>query len=190
MKTNNNTHGFSLIELLVVVTAIGITLPALFGMFFINLQSQKKTLIVQTTKRDGDTALSLIEQTIRQRAVTVVSDDGSSELCGISNSTEDLGSDVTFRDSAGDRFSYSLDSIDIDSIKIASDSSTGVDQDLTSPLTSVTSLNFSCSRTSDFSNPVITISFDIKQSGTPARQEEQNAFTYTTSVQLRNYQEL
>lgn len=65
MKRKNLGPGFTLVEVLVVVTLIGIFMVATTQIFFTSLQTQSKSQIKQEIKQNGDYILSIMEQVTR-----------------------------------------------------------------------------------------------------------------------------
>lgn len=181
--------GFTLIEMIVVIGVIALLLPVVFGLFYLDITSQKKTVLLQETKRSGDNALSVFESLIHNDAVKIVSSDFATTLCDGAGTTEDLGSSVSFKDRHGSYFTFTLDSSDIDSIKIASDSSVAPTAYLTSSAVSVSPLTFSCTRTASFAPPYISVQFTVTQAGSPSRGEDKDSLPYSTIIKLRNYDE-
>ncbi len=181
--------GFTLIEMIVVIGVISLMLPVVFGLFFLDISSQKKTVILQETKRNGDNALSVFESLIHNNAVKIVSSDFQTTICDGAGTTEDLGSSISFKDKDGSFFTFTLDSSDIDSIKIASESSVAATALLTSRAVSVTSLSFSCTRTASFAPPYVAVAFTVTQSGSATRHEDEDSLPYSTIIKLRNYEE-
>lgn len=185
----SNTCGFTLIEMIVVIGVISLLLPVVFGLFYLDITSQKKTALLQETKRSGDNALSVFESHIHNDAVKIVSADYSTTLCDAVGATEDLGSSVTFKDREGSYFTFTLDATDPDSIKIASESSVAPTAYLTSSAVSVTAMTFSCTRTASFASPYISVQFTISQAGSVTRPEDSDQLPYSTIIKLRNYEE-
>lgn len=186
-KISNYRMGFTLIEVLIVVSVMAVALPAVFGLFFINLQSQKKTYILQETKRNGDGALATMENLIRSHAVKIV-DESDNELCATAGASESNLTEIRFKDVDDNTFIFSQNTADSESIKIASSSSTGINVPLTATTVSVTSLAFGCKRPSSFSSPIVSIAFTVTQAGNPGRSENEDSLTYGTQVKLRAYE--
>ena len=176
--------GFTLIETIVVIAVIGLTLPVLIGTIFILIRQQTKIIRLSQVKREGDYVINLMENTIRNRAVTIyklpVLDDANivckGEIVGSS------WSNPYFLDEDKQFFSYKLNGI-----TVASDSANPAD--LTSSKTIVSNFSISCLRNSIYSPALIILSFDICYSGgcTLTRPEELASMHYQTRIKLRNY---
>ncbi len=180
--------GFTLIETIVVIAVIGLTLPVIFSIFFVLLQQQTKIYRLNTVKKEGDYVISLIGNTIRNEAVTIhsasPSDDTNKECTGdgsLYNSTSSL----YFLNKTGLWFGYISDGI-----TIASSSASLASIDLTSSKTKISSFSISCSRRYLYSQPSVSLSFDIKYCNDVAcsqtRPEELASLHYQTKIKLRN----
>ena len=60
-------NGFSLLELVLVLAILGIIVPAGFSIFMSSIRAQLKVSLLQEVKRNGDTALSVMENLIKSR---------------------------------------------------------------------------------------------------------------------------
>lgn len=63
------TRGFSLVEILVAVSVLGIFSVAVSQVFFTILRTQSRTEIIQDVKQSGDYAFSVMETAIRNAKV-------------------------------------------------------------------------------------------------------------------------
>ncbi len=172
--------GFTLIEVIVVVGAIMIIMPALFGIIFSLFRQQIKIYRLSEVKRQGDYALSIIENTIRSSAISIYDQQtGGVQLCANAGAT-----DVTvpyFRDEKDNWFRYV-----ISSNRIASQSEVpNATANLTSSNLRITNLTVRCSRTASYSSPVVDLRFTISSGLTST--EERASMTYKTRIKLRNY---
>jgi prepilin-type N-terminal cleavage/methylation domain-containing protein len=186
MKKNRN--GFTLVELIVALSIVTLTLPVVFSLFLVNLQSRTKILILQQVKRNGDDALASIEQLVHTRASAIYSDAAlTTEVCSTTSgtSTPTSSSNVYMKDSGGNRFYFYLTNG-----QIASDSAVISPNPLylTNNKVAVSNFSISCERTSSFSPPLVSISFQVSQLGTPATREEKATLYYQTKTKLQNYQ--
>lgn len=182
---------FTLIELVIVIGVIAISLPVIFGLFFISLQSQSKIYILQEVKRNGDYALNIMQATLKQYAKIVTNSTYTTEVCPVipANPTPTPSSNAYFVDKFGKKFNYSLNLN-----KIASNSPVvlqgGNDIQnwyLTNDKVKIDSLRFTCYKTNIFSPPIVSVSFTVSQAGTPARHEEKASLDYQTKIKLKSY---
>lgn len=184
---------FTLIETIVVIAVIGLTLPVLFAIIFTLMRQQVKVYRLSQVKREGDYIINLMENTIRNRAVTVHSDqptDGN-QVCQIENYPLSGTVDhLYFLDEDKQWFGYLFENNSIASKSADLDNPTY-------PLTSSKILvdntfSISCSRNSAYSPASILLNFDIcydtvLPNCASTRPEETTSLHYQMRVKLRNY---
>jgi len=189
--------GFTLIETIVVIAVIGLTLPVLFVIILTLMKQQVKIYRLSQVKREGDYIINLLENTIRNRAVTIHSGQPSDANIVCQNADYPLSGTVDnlyFRDEDKQWFGYLFENNSIASKSADLDNPPNV---LTSPLTSSKILvnntfSISCSRNSTYSPAAILLGFDIcYDSGagvcTSTRPEEVASIHYQTRIKLRSY---
>ena len=173
---------FTLIETIVVIAVIGLILPVIFSIFFVLLQQQTKIYRLNTVKKEGDFVISLMESTIKNRAVNIynsaVLNDANIVCKG--ETPGDSYDNPYFLDDNNKFFSYKLNGT-----KIASDSANSVD--LTSIYTKVSGFSISCTRNRIYSTPSVLVSFTIQYNTTSTRPEDTASLFYQTKIKLRNY---
>jgi len=184
--------GFTLIETIVVVGVLGLTLPVIFSIFYVLLQQQTKIYRLNTTKKEGDYAINLIENTIKNQAVSIISSnspippDATNKKCDNDSSSYSSTSGLYFIDKDGSWFGYV-----VNGDTIASSSAALASINLTSSKTHITGFSISCSRTYLYSQPSVSLSFDIKFCNdvgcAQTRPEEISSLHYQTKIKLRNY---
>lgn len=181
MGLMKSKKGFTLIEVLVVVGIVSIIVPAVFGLFFAHLRAQSKVILLQEVKNNGDGALSIIEELVKRNAVSVHSATPpvtANEVCATSGSS--YSSTMYFLDRNGDYFNFSLSSG-----KIASASSIMSTVNLTNDKVQVTDFTLTCSRSSTYTEPLISISFTVSQANTASSPEQSASLSYQTKMKLR-----
>lgn len=185
-------HGFTLIETIIVIGIISFILPIIFSIIFSITRQQAKVYILSTVKREGDNALNIIENAIRNNTISIHSDvpqpinkvcTGNSlqyPLTGTSN-----GSDFYFSDKYGQYFRFRLLNNEIAS----SSSIINASVDLTSDAnTRITDFDINCKQTSTYTPPIVDIHFKIEQKQTSStRAEDIASLDYSTKIKLRNY---
>ena len=176
------SKGFTLLEVILVLGILVIILPLGFSIFLATSRAQLKVYVLHNVKRNGDTALSIMQNLIKTRALSLQQSDGSA-ICSSAPSSYSSG-DVYFVDADDNRFRFY-----ISYNKIPSEiSSIGVSF-LTNEQVSVPSGGFSltCNRATPFSPPLVALSFSISQAASTSRAEEQAALNYQTKIRLRAY---
>ncbi|MFZ6034856.1 MAG: PilW family protein [Patescibacteria group bacterium] len=180
---------FTLIEMLVAVGIIMLVLPAVFVIIFGITREQLKVKKLSIVKNDGDYALAIISNTIKNHAFSIHSgqpttDDNKTCFAAASSNF----GPVYFQDNEESWFHY-----DISSDQISSSSSVLASPvELNSTRTIVSNFVLSCEREAIYSAPVVTISFDIcyvNPAGTceSTRPEETAQLHYETKIKLRNF---
>jgi len=180
---------FTLVETIVVVAVIGLTLPVLFATIFILMRQQVKIYRLSQVKKEGDYIINMMENTIRNRAVTIHSGQPTDAniVCSSTNypSSGTIDS-LYFLDQDRQWLGYLFENNSI-ALKSAI---------LTSSLTSskilVSNFSISCSRSSTYSPASISVNFDIcYDTGagicTSTRPEEITSLHYQMRIKLRNY---
>ncbi len=176
--------GFTLIEMIIVVSVIAVMLPLIFSIIFSILRSQVKVYRLAQVKREGDSALVAMETTIRNSAIGVYSDQTMTSpqcddfLLRPSYPASD-GSNFYFQDTKGNYFRYSLSSGNI-----ASSSAAGA-SNLVSDKVLISSFQVSCARSGDFSSPLITISYTVTYNTTEGISASAT-IPYQLRIKLRN----
>ena len=180
-----NKLGFTLIEMIVVVGVIALALPAVFAIIFGVVREQAKVYAIKQAKREGDFALDAIQNTIKNYASGIYSDQALQKpVCNTSGSNYSnklyFGSNIA----ANAWFEYELDSNN----KIASNSSVAsAITNLTTQQVSISNLTISCNRTATFSPALVAVSFDVKYNTPSTFQENQATLHYSTQIKLTNY---
>lgn len=178
---------FTLIETIVVVAVIGLTLPVLFAIIFTLIRQQVKIYRLSQIKREGDYVINLMENTIRNKAVTIYSTsvlppDDANIVC---NTVGGSQSNPYFLDENKLFFNYELSGN-----KIVFNSAIPVD--LTSSKIKVSLFSISCSSGSAYSPPSVSLNFDIEYCNDVAcsqspRPEERASMHYQTRIKLRSH---
>lgn len=166
--------GFTLVEILVVISILAIIVVAGSNMFFTLLRGSNKTKVLQSAKQNGNYAISVMERMIRNAR-------------NISGS----GSSIVIQNPDGQQTTFECCGTSPD-LMIASRSGTLTCQQtrLTSGEVKVSSCPAVFSVVSGVigTKPaVVTIKFSLSQAGITTRPEEQATIDFQTTVSLRNY---
>jgi type II secretory pathway component PulJ len=189
---NKFRFGFTLMETVIVIGLISLLLPVIFSIVFSITRQQAKVYILSQIKREGDNALNIIENLIRNNAVSIHADipKSGNTVCFDDNlqhpdSGTSNGSDFYFSDRSGEWFKFALSENEIAS----SSSIPNATIDLTSNLNSrITSYEINCDQTSSFTPPLVSIKFKIEQRQTESlRAEDVASLEYATKIKLRSY---
>ena len=167
--------GFTLIEVLVVISILAIV-GGVFTMSIVSFTTSKnKSSSLSEVKQNGDYALSLMEQNIRNSAppvscnspindqVTIRSENGSSQVIacvetGLANSR----------------------------ITIGPATSIATNPTLVSRSIRVTSCSFTCQTGTSFSSDGVAIAFSLSLNSASTQVSERSQETFSTTVFLRN----
>jgi prepilin-type N-terminal cleavage/methylation domain-containing protein len=183
----NNKKGFTLLEVVVVLSLFAIIVPAMFTMYFASLRAQKKVFVLRDTKRNGDNALTVIESLIKQNAVSVhnaTPPTTANQVC-TSLVTSSSAVPLYFKDKDGTWFSFTQVSNKIASHSGSLSGTTTVQ--LTNSKSIVSGFDVRCIYVSELSPPLVSISFDLNQNGPTGRPEDVSSLSYQTKVKLRSY---
>ncbi|MFQ5452418.1 MAG: prepilin-type N-terminal cleavage/methylation domain-containing protein [Candidatus Paceibacterota bacterium] len=185
IKKISNTSAFTLIEVIIVVAIIALILPGAVSLFFANLRSHVQVLLLQEVKRNGDFILNTLEDKMRDDAWALYSDAGATiEVC---TTRKTLTSPISYsgtlyaREKDGTIF-YFVDNSGV--IEYTRNAATNA---LSNDKVAVTGFSVSCSRTSTFNPPTITVSFTVSQTGSSIRAEEKASLSYNARIKLRSY---
>lgn len=203
MMKKINMRGLTIIELIIVIAVIATVIPAIFTLFLSTLQVRSKIYRIQETKKTGDYIFNVIQQTIKDRAISIHTDPtltDLTEVCSTKSSvntpasyTAPVGQNIYFKDKNGILFYYTTYSNVANNIaRVASYSAALNTNTIFLSSAQVSAVIFTgsvkCFRTSNFSTPIIEISFNISTRLTFSlpRHEELDLLRYTIKVKLRN----
>lgn len=159
------TKGFTLIEILVVISILAIIVAIGSMSFFGLLKGSRKSKTMTLVKQNGNYALGVMAKMVRNaREVTSICG-GSDDSITILNPD---GNETTF-DCGSETISSNSANIVSDQVRIDPGS-----------------CSFDCQSGGLVYPDVVTISFTLKQAGDPTRPEEQASIDFETRVTLRN----
>lgn len=175
-------RGFTLIEFLVVLGIIVLLVPSIFGLIYSLLRQQGRIVALQEVKRQGDLVFNHMKVTIKNNAGAPYSDlAGTTAVCTSAVAPDDTFSTNTaiyFLDGSdvNSYFGYKLEGTSISYEKTGSAPTT-----LTNSAITVSNLVLGCERDSEFSPPLVNISYTITQ---PANSVSLN---YKTLIKLNTH---
>ena len=178
---------FTIIELVISIGVLMFILPITFSIVFSILRQELSTSALIMAKRDSDNLLGIMKNTVKDRAMSIHSGVPTTLLNEVCSSLQvgqsyisDAGvtKNMYFQDKYGAYFHYTLLSGRIAS---ASSSMTPSSVNLTNSKITISSFRLECMRQSEFSAPVISVSF------TSTFSSFLPSFSYFTKFKLLNY---
>jgi prepilin-type N-terminal cleavage/methylation domain-containing protein len=178
MERKHTTRAFTLIEMLVSVSIVGILSLLIVQSFFTSLRSNSKTELMKDMKQNGDYAMQTMTRIIQNSDSVVTCSPNSLVTRGFDAKLTTL---AAFDDGSG-------------VCRIASSSSV-TQYTLTSSNVTVdthgfgcdTAINFTCENVGG-SIAKVNISFDLVQKGAPADAIDKASQIFSSSVVVRNRQ--
>lgn len=181
---------FTLIETLTVLTIIALTIPTIFYIILTLLRQQVKIFRISQVKREGDYLITIMENLIRNNAVSIHAGLPASDANLICNviETSPSGSNLYFLDKFNKWFGFELNGNTISS----NSANLATPLNLNSSKTLVNNFSIYCSKTADHSASTVLFSFDIcfqNSTGvcTSSRPEETASLRYQTRIKIRNF---
>lgn len=170
----SHTAGFTLIEMIVAISILGIVSLIGTGLLFTSLSSSGKAEIDKEVRQNGNYALSVMEGLI------ISSKNIACPTPPAANASKEI--DVT--DINGQLTQFICD--DSADHKISSVSASAGTFVLTATNVAVTNCNFTCATT--VGNPTtVGIGFSVSQVGSSGRPNEKSSASFETQVSARNY---
>jgi prepilin-type N-terminal cleavage/methylation domain-containing protein len=173
--------GFTLIEILIVISIIGITVPIIVTLFTAVMRQQLQTIKLVQTKDQADFALNALKTTIRNNAFSLHSGTpptAVNQLC-LDQTTLSTPSQMVFEDVHQESFYFEV----TDGVLASGSSVLSTSRPLTSDPVTISDLVISCSRPSFFAAPLIHISFTATHQDTRLGT---TSLPFQTRISLRN----
>ncbi|MFA9288589.1 MAG: prepilin-type N-terminal cleavage/methylation domain-containing protein [Weeksellaceae bacterium] len=177
--------GFTLIEILIVIGIIGVIIPTLFTIIFIILQQQARIYRLVETKRQGDYMLTFIKEKITREAGGIVNELGETQcnVTGDQHVSSNSGDQFTFttKNDASETFDFTTNN----SILTYSEN-TGLTTNMHNANVQIDGIAFSCIKRTAFSQPLITVNFNVTfYDPTPTDREGTVELPYQSKFLLR-----
>lgn len=177
-KEKFQSHGFTLLEIIVSVGIISLIAVVVTQVLFSTGQSNSKAEIQKEVKQNGNYALGVIDRMMRNAQSVTSTCDGS-----ITTSIQ-----ITNPDNGATTFGCVLDS---GVTRLASQSASGTKYLTNDSVTlggvncAASTLQFTCSTSTNIPAR-IKVMFSLSQQGTPVSQFEQASAEFQTTIGLRN----
>ena len=163
--------GFTLIEVIVVISVIALIIPAIYSIIFSILKQQIYLYQLTQVKRQGDTAMNIIKESIKP--IVNIVDESGIQLC--KDSIPEGDPVLQFIDKNANRFYFYTDP---DNKLVLWQQTPNV---LTNDKVIISNLSVTCT---DTAPAIIKVSFTIRYN-TP--ETINNSLNYTSRTVLRNY---
>lgn len=174
--TENKIGGFTLIEMLVVVSSLALLTVVGSNLFFGSLFGSKKTESIKEVRQNGEYALKVIEETIKNSY-------------GLQN-CDDLNEQVVIKDKDNQLITFKsiLDTNNVSRIaSVSGDLITGTTYYLTNDKIRVENFQIDCDFVSEYLPSTVTINFDVVGGNASDPPEKKASLHFTTSVSPRNF---
>lgn len=183
-----NNKGYTIVELLAVATIIVVIMGLIAGILGSTLRGGSKTRITNDVSQSGNYALSIISNAIiNSESVTNVGGIAYSD-CTTNNqsATNPTGTSITLKQSDNNLVTFSC--VDNTIASQSADQTVSLIDSGTLQVDS-SSCSFTCRQENDdaFANPIIDVSFTLKQKTTQGAVDTSASSVFSTSVSMRNY---
>lgn len=170
-----NKAGFTLVELLAVITITGVVSTLMFGILFTTLKGADKSESVSKLQENGNFALSQMSRMVRY--AIKLSDPAT--CYSLASSSAITTSEITILNADNRSTTFACDQT---AGTISSNSANLLD----STTVSMTDCSFSCSQATAYDLPSLTISFTLNKKGSNTLVENNSPVEFQTTVTLRN----
>ena len=188
-----NKKGFTLLEILIVMTIVALILPTVFAIVFVIMRQQVRIYRVVETRRQGDYILNFIKDKIIRSKEIGAGVSPYTERCPVNPASPTEfqsstgGIDITFVDQNDVRYQIYQDSA-TDTLYYKKITSPGFTTKLNDPAHNIAidSFTISCYRRSAYAKPIISVAYNISYvDATPTTEEGSVDLHYQTKVRLR-----
>lgn len=188
-------RGYTLVEMLIVLSIISVIFPVVFSILYILLNQQVKLYRIIETKRQGDRIMSFMKEKISREAVVIKNAAGTPRCdlyTGIPETTAD-GNDFIFRKST-DPLAPSFNFYVTTSTLLTQDSAGLPSTSLHDNRVRITNFQIECFRRNNTISPaqpnkhVIMVGFSYTVEfidNTPTQAEGTTSLQYHTKIRLR-----
>lgn len=170
------SHGFTLVELLVVLAISGVAGTIILAALSSTFRGATKSDSISTIQQNGNFVMAQITRSVRY-----ASDLQSPTTCYTGTESPVVSSSITVLNSDNFPTTFACDTSN------GSIASNGANL-LNAQAVAVTACSFTCSQSSPYSSPTISISFTLNKKNGNTMTENNSPITFTSSVNLRNVQ--
>lgn len=195
MKNRKRNKGYTIIEMLIVLTLLSIIMPAVFSIIYTLLNQQMKIYRIIETKRQGDRIMSFMKEKITREGMGIKTAAGTLRCSNYTATPETTtnGNDFLFMkttDPAGPSFNFYL----VNSTFFVQDTGGLPSISLHDSKVRVTNFQIECFRRNASTSPsqpnknVITIGFEYTVEfvdNSPTQAEGATSLQYQTKIRLR-----
>lgn len=175
--------GFTLIEMLIVLTVVAIVLPTVFTIVIVIMRQQVRIYKVVETRRQGDYILTFIKDRL-VRSNQMLDYPAGTQLCDTAPSTSPAtdGSTVAFLGNDDVQYRiFSQTSGGTTNLMFASPANTVTPITINNNLVDITNFSVQCGRRAGLGAPLINVSFTVRFKD----PEFSVSIPYQTKVKLR-----
>lgn len=192
-------NGFTLVEMLIVVTIIGLILPAFFSIVLAVLRQQVRVQYMSEIKREGDNVLTLLKNKIGEGNLLASNTNRladpsdrsyrtAHEVCTVNDIFHESPAEgplffITDNDTLTEYFRFFEDST-TQTVKYESNA-TSTPIDITGSAVTITDFRITCKYTSLYGSPFVGISFTVTQKFSVSPTEAPLSLYYSTKVKMR-----
>ncbi len=156
--------GFTLIEMLIVLTVVAIVLPTVFTIVIVIMRQQVRIYKVVETRRQGDYILTFIKDRL-VRSNQILDYPGGTQLCASAPSASSAsdGSAVAFLGNDDVQYRiFSQTSGGTTNLMFASPANSATPITINNNLVDITNFSVQCGRRAGLGSPLINVSFTVR----------------------------
>lgn len=190
-----NKKGFTFIETLVVISIFSLIFPLALSILFVIMQQQLRVFSLSEVKRQGDSIVSYLQDTIANNAYTLYDSTGTEVCEADSLSFPASGEPASFRDRFNSDFTINFNepdlSIDYPPPPIPAPTFAFSAGPLNNSKVRIVNFVMSCERASPFTAPFVSISFtacyNLDGSCITSQVQKTVSLDYQSSIKLRSF---
>ncbi len=186
---NIGEKGFTLLEMLIVLTLVSILLSTVFGILFVVVRQQARIYRIIETRRQGDTILNFMKEkivraTTIRNPVAVPPNPVYHPQCtsSIPSYTPASPQNFVLEDSSGQYYRFYLSGNNI----LYNESPGAITTAINNNKVTISALTIECLLKSSSTTPIVQFTYTVTFNDiTPSEEEGTQTLTYRSKVQLR-----